>query len=601
MEIKAITKFLTIATFIILLSLSTYAATNTTSTNVADNAYNWLLKQGSNGGYDKDVFSTAWVALALDKLGDSDNSEKAMDWIFTQQNPAYCFPSGACKVKDTALSALAMEELQESDNLTKVQTWMESAQQTMSATGSWILEITTSSNGTCKLSYTGSNNLTQTKSISVNGGKFTQCKNSYFFDLATCGGLDLSKIAGVKLNVDCSSLTGDKIVTVLYKKSNAFYILSSKTGDKVDITVNNGCYGQVKGGSCHLESSLYSNWALHKLKSKVNIDLYLKANVGKTTVLDNALLYLALKDTTYLKTLKSLQSSDGSWNSNVIDTGLAVFVMADDLSYTTEVKNGISWIKTKQKSDGSFNGKVVDTAVALYTALSTDFSGSTTTVVTNASTKVCNNDGTCDSSLGEDKYNCPKDCTSTTTTNKSSDSSACVVNSICETDYGEDSSNCKKDCYCGDGVCHKTDETATSCPKDCGKTKTPTSNKTTGTKTSYCGDGTCDSDETAKTCTSDCKKKSSILPYVIIVLVIVLVGAGGFLAYKKGLIKLKKGPTPPPKPGYPGMKPPMSRPGMARPAAPRPVQPMRRPVAPPRQPSSLDKSLEEARKLLKKK
>ena len=103
----------------------------------------------------------------------------------------------------------------------------------------------------------------------------------------------------------------------------------------------------------------------------------------------------------------------------------------------------------------------------------------------------CDFDCECEDALGENPYNCPKDCPEH------------CGNDMC--DCGENPCTCKKDCgkpdpgdpccECGDGVCiDDCRETCKSCPSDCGPCPCE------------CGDGKCDKDcnENPDSCPEDC-------------------------------------------------------------------------------------------------
>jgi coxsackievirus/adenovirus receptor len=108
-------------------------------------------------------------------------------------------------------------------------------------------------------------------------------------------------------------------------------------------------------------------------------------------------------------------------------------------------------------------------------------------------------DGEC---LGEETpATCPSDCGSVssdcplTFANKYDGSSACNLNN-CPNGCQYDNSGCPTDClassgasYCGDGTCD-SDESSSTCSLDC--------------KITTCGNGVCDSTETEATCPSDC-------------------------------------------------------------------------------------------------
>ncbi len=74
--------------------------------------------------------------------------------------------------------------------------------------------------------------------------------------------------------------------------------------------------------------------------------------------------------------------------------------------------------------------------------------------------------------------------------------------------------------YCGDGTCD-SDETCSNCEVDCGECE----------EDSYCGDGTCDSDETCSNCEVDCGEceepsKTGIIIFIVILIIAILVVIG---------------------------------------------------------------------------
>ena len=112
------------------------------------------------------------------------------------------------------------------------------------------------------------------------------------------------------------------------------------------------------------------------------------------------------------------------------------------------------------------------------------------------------------------------------------DTSVCVLNGICEPSFGENVISCSKDCYCGDTVCHPSDENKTSCAKDC-LYKPPQ-------VISYCGDGTCNIDVNRNTCASDCGITCSCTVPVILAVIITLVSILLITALSFGIWKFRQ-------------------------------------------------------------
>jgi len=460
--------------------------------------------------------------------------------------------------------------------------------------------MTTESSGECTISWFVRENEEET-TVTVNNGRFPVCQNSYFLNIdSNCVKLNLLRNnPGITLTVDCTDLEGSKTISLIYKNANNYYILSSEEADKVDVVVNNGCFGLGPGDTgCRKEVSLYVAWAAGLINSEINMNMYLAEKYDENSVTDNALLYLATRDMAYLPVLGNLQKADGSFERSVMETSLAVLALKDDsVTYTEEISMAVEWLKTKQKDDGSL-GSVTETAIALYAAFSEeDVSG----VVVDDGDEVADGefdcgDGYCDEIAGEDVDTCPEDCVEE---DYIPDDEICQVNGICETDYGENKDNCADDCYCGDGECDDVEDLEGSCPDDC--------EFVAGEE--FCGDGVCEGSEDESNCPDDCEEiamvtdeeETGIGTWIIVFIIIIGIAGGGYYAYKKGIFTKPKKPVSPfARPGY-SFKPrppttpstlktrPIARPGL-RPSFPRTTK----------KDDELKKSLEEAKKLLRK-
>lgn len=86
------------------------------------------------------------------------------------------------------------------------------------------------------------------------------------------------------------------------------------------------------------------------------------------------------------------------------------------------------------------------------------------TVLLQQSISLCNNDGTCDVSNGENFLSCPADCPS----GGSDDLCDGVFDGTCDPDCeAQGRSDRDTDCTCGDGTCNPREDSIT-CPEDCG-------------------------------------------------------------------------------------------------------------------------------------
>ncbi len=159
---------------------------------------------------------------------------------------------------------------------------------------------------------------------------------------------------------------------------------------------------------------------------------------------------------------------------------------------------------------------------------------------------VCDNDGTCDASRGEDSDNCLSDCKKEASCGdgkKNGDeervdcgggcSKKCVCNfdGVCDSDVGEDSKQCPSDCQESIGPCNNNGrcdavdgETSSGCPNDC-PVKTEEEVK--------CGNKICDATEDSSSCPQDCEKKRSSLIWWILIFIVLIIVAFLIYYYKK--------------------------------------------------------------------
>lgn len=560
--------------------------------------YEWLAAQpDSAGSFNSNVFETAWAVLAMDKTGTmSSSAEHSLEWIFSQQSAGFCFPLSPCKSKETAMAMIAMNKLQRVDNMTEIQEALKAMLIPSTLSGQWLIEVSTDKTGTCKLEWE-INNQTKDKTVNVDKGRFTEYSNSYFLNIRDISPNILNK-PGTEITVDCTGVEGSEIITLVYRNGNSFYVLSSTSGDTATLTINNGCFGNGPGdSSCKKEPSLYAAWAAKETAMSTDIKMYLMDTYSETSADDNALLYMATKDSRYLAALKQMQKTDGSFDRNVMKTALAVMALKEDSAYSAEATKAADWLKTKQKADGSF-GTVSETSAVLYAAFSEGISAPSGDYV--PPTPICVKDNFCDDAAGEDAINCPADCAEEEEEETPQKYGAdCNADGICEPDYGEDSTKCPDDCSCGDGVCDDAEKDDGSCDDDCVAGAAP-----------KCGDGECNGDETEESCAEDCTEQpvtsGGSTKWIIVALIVLIVIAGGIFGAKKlGLVKSKGAPGA--KPGQPGYS--FPKPIGMPPIGPSKVPPMKTMTSRPSSMSSpapkskdeeLDKSLAEARKLLGK-
>ena len=549
--------------FLVLLLPFAFAEDNTTGFS-AQNGYDWLYDQiNSDGSVNSEVTQTALAVMALDTQ--SYDTTDSQSWLTSQLSTDYCYPSSSCTTTDTAFAVLALNQLQSDGDFDSINSWYQSALSASDLSGEWDLEVVTSATGSCIVSYELEDTLQEIE-IAVEEGVFTDCGNTHFLDLDSClqPGL-ISANPGIVLTVDCSTLEGSVVLTHLYQSSSTFYLLANENAADAEFQVNNGCFGKSSGSSCDLDSTLYSNWALGKLGSSINTLVYLKENYDDTNPSRVALMYLVTKDTSYLDTLASLQKSDGSFDRDSYTTALAILALSDTTTYSTNIEDAKSYLREEQSTDGDWGGSVQTTAMVLYAAFQDE---SVTPGISTGtddgidSSSECETNADCELLYGSD-YSCDAgSCSYSLSTGACQTDADCDTGEVClddgcvasDCDYGqyctsgksccdysagynENVYNCPSDCSCGDGICDDIETDSSSgdeyyCAEDCGGEDTSSSD---------------DSSDTSSTTTSTSSDGgSSWILYVVLFLVFIGLGVGGYFAYKKGMLdtilsKFKKG------------------------------------------------------------
>ncbi|MDP3918561.1 MAG: hypothetical protein Q8Q35_01480 [Nanoarchaeota archaeon] len=572
---KLIKRGTLIIIFLIILSFSVSAATNFS----AQDSYDWLSGEiSSDGSYNSDVYLTSLAILALDNAGyDTTDSEA---WLLSEMDEAtYCLPGSACSIKETSATVLAYNELQDDTYFDLWDTWYLDTLDNSDTGGSWNLEVVTSSSGTCTISYELNDELKEVE-IAVEEGTFPDCDGSNFLDLDKCVQSNLiTTNPGITLDVDCGSLEGNVVLTLVYISDSTYFIVSNENSGTADFQVNNGCFPKSSGGSCDQTSTLWAGWALDKMDSSINTLVYLKESYDDTDASNAAFMYLITSDDTYLADLAALQKSDGSFDRDIFTTGLAALALSDSTDYSEELENAQMFLRDEQGENGDWNEDIAATAMALYGAFGDEDITPTEIIITEEeedTTKEVTTDGcTTDDDCDTDSICIDDECIESDCDNKGT----------CDyPDYNENAYNCANDCYCGDDVCDDYETEQDDCPEDCGETTTTTDKETDEDECSI--DDDCLSSE--ECILGSCVEKeggSGLIIFIIFILILGGLGGGIYFAYKKGylnsiLAKFKKGPqagTTPARPYTPFSGGQQQRPQMqqARP----PMQPQR-PIQP---------------------
>lgn len=440
--------------------------------------FSWLIGKMSSGSVASDIPTTVLASLALRSAGAELQSQQGLAWVKSQQDTSGCFPSGSCRVKDTVFAHLLLYQMNE--DTAKTDAWLRSSLSSALTNGDWWLQVATSSNGTCSIAYE-KNGQQRTQSIVVDQGRFPLCSTAggeTFFDLNNClePGL-LTNVPFIQFDVDCSSL-GSTVIAAVFQSGNTFYLLDEASTSRATIKINNGCFGRVAKGTCDKETSLYANWVLAETANALSVTPWLESVYDPAQVLDNALLSAATRKDIYVNNLKGLQRTDGSFQT-VYNSAFAVFALKK-AGTLVELDKAVDWLKSQQKSDGSWNSNELDTAATLYTAFAdTQVSvpscsnglqdgdesgvdcGGLCGACSSGDDSICG-DFICDSD--ENPVSCPQDCADTR--------ESCNNDGVCDSFLGETANNCANDCeaipepiddlpvagVCGDELVNAPDE-----------------------------------------------------------------------------------------------------------------------------------------------
>lgn len=471
-------KLILLVFFLVVLSVSVSA--RRAENFSAEDAYDWMLQQASDGGYNNDIVDTAAAFLALDAAGGLATAEK--EYIVSQKHDNNCWPKAGCKNKDTVWAVLTLHKYGESSYVTDALAWLKKSQTPTLTGGNWWLGIDTPDTGTCVIKYTkGTTEVT--KDVDVDAGTFPKCGGGTFFDLKNCleSGL-LSSYASLELNIDCSALSSAKI-SIAYNSGSSYYLYEEVADTTATITVKNGCFGTgYKDPSCSYDSSLYAEWALSQIDSSLSSELYLRESYDSKNTIHNAILYIITQDKSYAGELVKSQKSDGSWDSNSYNTAFAVLALRSGSEYSQYIEKAYEWLKEKQQEDGSWDGKVLNTAMVLYSAF---YSGvdlpSCTDGVKNQGErgKDCGgpcelepfNEDCCDNGVKDDEEE-GIDCGGFCEAEHGYDCAEMVCDSDgeCNEDAGEDCNNCPGDCQSCDDLCEngQIDTASAEEGPDCG-------------------------------------------------------------------------------------------------------------------------------------
>lgn len=379
-----------------------------------DKSANWIMSQP------RVTTSDAALAVLVAIKSDIINNQDAIDDLVSlKSKTSDCWPSSGCNSKDTAIALLAVAK-------SKAAVSFDQLNEKPATGGEWLLQIETQSTGTCTVGYTGGSKEIQVENSRI---KSDLCPFSTLFNLNSCLESNLlSDKASLDISVNCGQLGSSKI-SLVHRADGKYFVVDQVSPNAVaTLKIKNSNLGDY-------ESTLYGSWALKSAGHEVNSIIWLK-RFYTPGIESSSIMYLLTGEPSYVDDLVVLQDSSGSFGS-VYETGIATLALRKEATHTIEEGLAKDWLEYQVDESGSWNNNIQDTAMAIYGAfasLDIDITSPISSYEPSEPQEVCNNDGSCDSYLGEDSSNCPSDCT------------------------------------CGDGICDSA-ESEFSCLEDCPTTQ----------------------------------------------------------------------------------------------------------------------------------
>ena len=295
----------------------------------------------------------------------------------------YCWPAGACKIKDTSQVLLAYQRTGQST--TNVENWLLSQNSTDTNDLDWFLEIDVSSENSsqCTLTYNSNQytiNIGSDMTINGNPGScFSPTQNGYWL-------LFNPNCYGKQVQVSCDQ---DFSTSLLYQQrtGTTYYVLpdtqSAAAAGTTSEEVNVQCF--KSGGQCDYEGTLWAALALQKLGVDVSSFIpYLIAMEGNyQQYFPSAFLYSLVGSNDQYSDIIQSQQQNEFWKmintpySEFYDTSLAMIALSG--SSATQLTATQNYLTSIQGQDGCWNNdNLRDTAFLLYSGWPQQLSSSST-------------------------------------------------------------------------------------------------------------------------------------------------------------------------------------------------------------------------------
>ncbi|MAF51128.1 MAG: hypothetical protein CMH64_03480 [Nanoarchaeota archaeon] len=323
------------------------------SVNASEEA-DWLADRGTSGNWGT-MIETAFSIMALDKeAGYGDLVVNGSRFLIDQLES--CMESNSCNIKDTAIAVWALSEVGGNAIIVRdAGTWLLNSRSNVftgelpSTNNQWFVQIVSTVAGVCTLTNTdtGANVFVD---VNLSDGYVPWYEITADSEILTETTEDL--------NLDCTSLGRNSILSLINKKPDAngvdnFYIKQEEHNVKnVSISLGLACWGpNYRGGGCDSqegrETTAYVLFALEKAgKTGDPSWLTQQTDLG---LLENLFLYKVTDDAQYLTTLTNEKNSQGYWGNADL---FATSILYGQLKPNTIVNGVDNWVASRRHPQG---------------------------------------------------------------------------------------------------------------------------------------------------------------------------------------------------------------------------------------------------------
>jgi hypothetical protein len=323
----------------------------------------WLLGQ-SNEGVFSNLKETSYGILALNTETGYENFVSNGSKYLIEQLTS-CMASKSCNVRNAAIATVALKEIGNNANIVEdLGVWLLNSRSNVftgdlpGADNKWFVQIISDVSGSCLLLNieTGASTTVQ---VDLSQGY------SPWYEI----GSDILTSTTKDLNLDCSSLGTNLILSLINKKSvNSIenYFIKQEEHSETNVSINFGipCWGSSYRGTCDAETSAYVLYALDKLGKSGDPSWLVSQN--DLSILENAILFKVLNDNTYFDVLVAEKNTDGFWGSGNLKLTAQIY----NLLNPDPLIGGVSeWIESRRDNLGCWPKNacnVEQTALVLY-------------------------------------------------------------------------------------------------------------------------------------------------------------------------------------------------------------------------------------------